>query len=1032
MEQYMRYLTIFLMILAMLSLSAISTATASTSRSLTDQQIQRADQFFKFLTQVNPQAVAQHKEALFSGSVRHVSADGAGGISGRVDGLTEKEYVYAWVEAFTAKVQPDNADSTYYNKGISAVDSVGNYKIEGLPAGEYYVIAFAEGYELLYYNNVLDMIRATPVLVNENQLVEKIDFKMQKITPGTATISGSVFQAQDGVPVPNAYVNAYSPEIGYWSSAVTDQSGLYTLTGLKAANYFVQTWSEGYLEQYYNQKSNWSESDTIAVADSAKISGIDFRLVRAGSISGVVTDKEGRPLAMAYLYASPFGAMTGGDSVSAAQTYGKAMTDENGYYIIQGLASGDYAVQMDIWTRWNSVTLWYNQKLKPELADPVSVIVGNETARINFVTLTSAPEGVINGRVTDANAKAVADAFISVQSADPSMWVYASAMTDKEGYYSVVELPDGYYYVSAGVQNGWQYVSRWWPDAETFDGAQPIYVSESASVTADFTLPLVVGTSAISGRVTASDGHPLAWANINISPAKVDDPNGQVISPVWAWAYTDSGGYYAVKQLPAGEYKVYSSYWENMDFGEQWWDGQKSQETADIIRLAENEHKDDINFSLTVKPIYGSITGVVVDSLSGLPIARAYVKIAPNYDDNWSSNFRCFWRGMSAITDENGSFAIDWLYEGDYQVSVHANGSFEYFKNAPVIDLASPVKVIGGQKTYLRFALTPRQDGNGEITGRILMEGSQTPLDIAVVTAKPRVSMQVWPLSEMFYTAVTDSFGNFRLRGLPEGVEFYLYAFSNWGVGEYYNNVYDPEQATLVSADGVHPTIIEDIELPVYRWYWYDAENGGKNNAPSNAQVVGVVKDGEGNPIVGVRIVVYNESSQAVADAQTRKGGLYEIGGLPPGNYVLQAGGQGYQSAYNGNVTSLGMAQPINLGAGTLQIDFVLSTKTGVVSGNDHPALPQTMKLMGNYPNPFNPETRIVFALPKMQHVQLAVYNLAGERVATLISGSLEKGIHEVSWNGRDEAGRMVSSGLYLYRLESEIGQLTGKMLLMK
>lgn len=303
-------------------------------------------------------------------------------------------------------------------------------------------------------------------------------------------------------------------------------------------------------------------------------------------------------------------------------------------------------------------------------------------------------------------------------------------------------------------------------------------------------------------------------------------------------------------------------------------------------------------------------------------------------------------------------------------------------------------------------------------------------MDIAVVTAKPSVSVQLWPLSEMSYTAVTDSSGNFTLSGLPENVDFYIYAFSHWGVGEYYDNVYDPDQATLVSANGVLPTVINDIELPVYRWLWYDGENG--KNSPTNAQVVGVVKDGSSNAINGARIVVFNESSQAVADAQTRNGGFYEIGGLPPGNYLLQAGRQGYQSAYNGNVTSLSMAQPINLGAGTLQVDFVLSTKTGVLAENDQPILPQTMKLMGNYPNPFNPETRIVFTLPKTQQMRLAVYNLAGERIITLLSGAVDKGIHEVTWSGCDEAGRIVSSGLYLYRIEGETGQLTGKMLLMK
>jgi len=85
-----------------------------------------------------------------------------------------------------------------------------------------------------------------------------------------------------------------------------------------------------------------------------------------------------------------------------------------------------------------------------------------------------------------------------------------------------------------------------------------------------------------------------------------------------------------------------------------------------------------------------------------------------------------------------------------------------------------------------------------------------------------------------------------------------------------------------------------------------------------------------------------------------------------------------------------------------------------------------------NHPNPFNPETRISFALPKEMRITLRLYNLFGEEVARLYDGSMSVGAHSLIWNGRSQFGQAVSSGLYIYRLESEQALLTGKMILMR
>ena len=87
------------------------------------------------------------------------------------------------------------------------------------------------------------------------------------------------------------------------------------------------------------------------------------------------------------------------------------------------------------------------------------------------------------------------------------------------------------------------------------------------------------------------------------------------------------------------------------------------------------------------------------------------------------------------------------------------------------------------------------------------------------------------------------------------------------------------------------------------------------------------------------------------------------------------------------------------------------------------PALPQTLLLEQNHPNPFNPETTIRYTLPAaargMAFVQLSIYSLQGRRIRTLVREFQRAGDHAVIWDGRDETGQPVASGIYLYRLSA-------------
>ncbi len=85
-----------------------------------------------------------------------------------------------------------------------------------------------------------------------------------------------------------------------------------------------------------------------------------------------------------------------------------------------------------------------------------------------------------------------------------------------------------------------------------------------------------------------------------------------------------------------------------------------------------------------------------------------------------------------------------------------------------------------------------------------------------------------------------------------------------------------------------------------------------------------------------------------------------------------------------------------------------------------------------NYPNPFNPETKIKFSLERKENVNLSVFNILGQHVRTLVDGEREAGPQEITWDGTDEAGKQVASGIYFYRLSSDKFVETRKMALMR
>ena len=108
-----------------------------------------------------------------------------------------------------------------------------------------------------------------------------------------------------------------------------------------------------------------------------------------------------------------------------------------------------------------------------------------------------------------------------------------------------------------------------------------------------------------------------------------------------------------------------------------------------------------------------------------------------------------------------------------------------------------------------------------------------------------------------------------------------------------------------------------------------------------------------------------------------------------------------------------------------------ISPSTGIDESNPHPA-PATFELIGNYPNPFNASTSIKYTLPTSAQVEIAIYDIQGQLVRTLSKGEKSSGTHIAIWDGKDNIGKQLPSGIYFYKLSIGGESKIKRMVLMR
>jgi hypothetical protein len=121
-----------------------------------------------------------------------------------------------------------------------------------------------------------------------------------------------------------------------------------------------------------------------------------------------------------------------------------------------------------------------------------------------------------------------------------------------------------------------------------------------------------------------------------------------------------------------------------------------------------------------------------------------------------------------------------------------------------------------------------------------------------------------------------------------------------------------------------------------------------------------------------------------------------------------------------GSSDDIDAASPQALGGGSIVIHKATAKASRSDLEMDEEFIPTEYAIYQNYPNPFNPTTQIQFDLPENSRVKIVIYNLLGGVVTTLIDENLPAGRYRKLWNGKDQSGQILPSGIYIYRIDAK------------
>ncbi len=594
-----------------------------------------------------------------------------------------------------------------------------------------------------------------------------------------------------------------------------------------------------------------------------------------GSISGTVTDNLANPIIGLTVIAM---------DLEADEDIGFATTDANGDYIIEDLPPGSYLVEAC--TSLYYINTLYDNTTNFQEAQPVVVQESTTTTGIDFQL---DPSGAITGTVLDAQGDPIADLEVLAENFDDEDALEVDAGTDASGFFVITGLPPGDYRVSTlAGESGLGYVDKFYDNTTDEASAQRVTITGTATTSGvDFTLG--VGGS-ITGTVIDPQGDPVVdlevWAQLT------DEDQGICR----ATAETDENGDYTILGLASGSYRVGTGVeWSGIEieYVDEFYNNTTSWDNATFVTVTVPDATTGIDFQLALgTSISGTVTGWDTNSQAYIAVDDAQVSIEYfNNAGGWGSG----------QTDADGAYEILRVAPGQYRVRVEKYPYIElYYPTAIDWSEAGPLTIdVGTPATGIDFQL----DLGGSITGTILDANSLSPVtgaDNTWVNATP-TNGEPWGRGA---NEIGDD-GSYIIAGLPAGV-YKVSANADGYDEQFYEGQIDWMMATLVEV-AVGQTA-EGVD------FLLDEEAGGV--------LIGQVVLSDETPVGDAEVNANSMEHMRWKNARTDSDGNFEITGVTPGNWSVQARppwGEEYREVSASNEMDIAVAD----GATTTDIGMI-------------------------------------------------------------------------------------------------------------
>jgi hypothetical protein len=803
-----------------------------------------------------------------------------------------------------------------------------------------------------------------------------------------ASISG-IITNETALPLNHSDVqlvklNGNSNHGDIFRTTFSNPAGSYIFPNLPTGEYYVYACAPEYERGFYAEPETGEILVVEVDADDQEVIGINIQLLPDndpppppppvhGSILGTVFGNGNVPLAGKHVGIIPM------DSLNAPIPGWIIHTNHMGSYMFHNVLAGTY--QTCVMGPDNQPVAFSQEVIVTEgaLVDSVDIFL-NEDPPPPPPLFGSISGNVIGGEGNNEDDDDYENYTIGIVSVNDLTTPIPgiTGHTNCQGHYFLHHIPAGVYKTCILDQNN-----------------LPIAYSEEVTVVGNDFLEdvnIVMGTLinySISGTVLNALNLPPQHGIVELrtAPDSTNTNNGHHNHRT---VHLNQNGEYTFSNIPAGIYIL--SVWVHMSPVVFYPSTYDIEQTVPISVVDQN--LTGMNIVLPADQTF-SISGYVLDAITDAPLAGILVKTDRMGFHHFPIQDSLFTNEYTAITDAAGYYNIVAPY-GRYTVGAidTLNVYHHQFYNHATNPFHASVIMLNHDYTNINFDLIPVQDSlNFSISGTVTEDGEAVTYPVMVVAVS---SDEDWEDS-----AVTGPGGVYTINNLQPG-NYYVVAYSLYTPPSFYNNALSWEDAEQIDVNG---------DITGINFNLINQEADGPCN------VDGVISASNGSGLENVVVMLTNSQNQVIGFARTNELGQYSINNVPGETYTVIA-------------TKIGLTtvtQDLYV-TGNENLNLVLQSPTA----NEDAYVPITATRISNYPNPFNPMTNISFSLSKDSKVNVQIYNIKGQSIKSLLSNNLKSGSHSLKWDGTDNEGKQVTSGIYLIKLQGEGFQKSHKITLMK